>query len=159
MPARPPFRSLHGALARVRRDETGAEAVEFAIAGPVALFLIAGVIYLVMAVAAQVSLHHGASVGVRYASIPTDPVATTYPSATEVEARLDDATWFFTADSCTTLVDGDEIQNAPVDLDVTCTFPNPLGAAMNGLQRTFTDSTGGFSDTFDMSARAKARRE
>lgn len=129
-------------------DESGAEALEFALVLPVLLFLVFGLIYGLFAVAAHTSLAHAASRGVRYASIAVDPVAGIYPSVTDVEAYMDDHTPFFTAANCTTTVAGDSIENAPVTLDVDCAFPNPAGKAI-GL--------GG--DELTMTAHAEARRE
>lgn len=166
MPIRMPFPNhelardrRRGPVRTVRNDETGAESVEFAFVAPVALFLIAGIIYFLLAVSAQISLHHAVSQTTRYATIPTDPVTTTYPTAAEVDAHLEQATPFFAAGSCTTSVTGEEKQNAPVTVEASCDFPNPLGAAMNGLKQAFTDDTAEFADTFTMSARGTGRRE
>ncbi len=165
MPIRMPFPNHELARDRRRepsgdvRDETGAEALEFALVAPVALFIIFGVIYFLLAVAAQISLHHAVSQTTRYAAIPTDPVTTTYPEPEDVQAHLDDATPFFDAGSCTTSVDGDEYQNAPVTVEASCAFPNPLATAMNGLKGVFSEDPGGFSETLSMSARGTGRRE
>lgn len=154
-----PTATVRGVLARTHREERGAETVEFAFAGPVVLLLVVGVLYLLLAVAAQVSLHHAVSQGTRFATIPTDMVATTYPSTQEVEDRLAGSTPFFTGDSCSTSVTGEERQNAPVVVDVTCAFPNPIAGALNGLSTVFGGSGDTYDDSLDMSARATGRRE
>jgi Flp pilus assembly protein TadG len=147
--------------ARIARDERGAEIVEFALVFPVIAFLIFGLIYGLFAVAAHVSLAHATSRGVRYASIPIDPVTGIYPSTDQVEEFVLDHTPFFSAASCTTTVAGDGRENVPVTLDVDCGFPNPAGAALNALRDVFIGSDG--PETYDgslqISAHAQARRE
>ena len=146
---------------RIATDERGAEALEFALVAPVALFLIFGLIYGLFAVAAHVSLAHATSRGVRYASIPIDPVTGIYPSSDQVEDFVLDHTPFFTAATCETVVVGDARENAPVTLDVDCNFPNPAGGALNGLRDVFTRSDGPdtYDSTLQMSAHAATRRE
>ena len=142
-------------------DERGAETVEFALVFPVVAFLIFGLIYGLLAVAAHVSLAHATSRGVRYASIPIDPVAGIYPSTTQVEDFVDGHTPFFTADGCETMVVGEVRENAPVTLDVGCDFPNPAGGALDALRNVFSgsDDPDVYDDSLEMSAHAEARRE
>lgn len=154
-----PTAAIRRALARGRHEERGAETVEFAFAAPVLLLLAVGTLYVLLAVAAQVSLHHAVSQGTRFATIPTDMVATTYPSTQEVEDHLTGSTPFFTAESCSTSVTGEERQNAPVAVDVTCAFPNPIAGALNGLSTVFGGSGDTYDDSLDMSGRATGRRE
>ncbi len=145
----------------VAGNDGGAETVEFALVFPVIAFLIFGLIYGLFAVAAHVSLAHATSRGVRYASIPIDPVTGIYPTSAQVEDFVDGHTPFFTAAGCVTTVVGENRENAPVTLDVGCDFPNPAGAALNGLRNIFTrsDDPPVYSDDLEMSAHAKARRE
>ena len=147
--------------ARIVTDERGAEAVEFALVFPIVAFLIFGLIYGLLAVAAHVSLAHATSRAVRYASIPIDPVAGIYPSTDDVEEFVLDHTPFFSATSCVTTVIGDSRENAAVTLDVDCDFPNPAGGALNGLRDVFTRADGPetYDDNLQMSAHAEARRE
>lgn len=129
-------------------DERGAAALEFALVFPVVVFIVFALVYGLFAVAAHTSLAHAASRGVRYASLPIDPISGTYPSVADVEAYVDDQTPFFTAASCETSVVGDSTENAPVVLDVSCAFPNPAGKVI-GLG----------TDELTMTGRAEARRE
>jgi Flp pilus assembly protein TadG len=129
-------------------DDKGAAMLEFALVFPVVAFLIFGLIYGLFAVAAHVSLAHAASKSVRYASIAVDPVSGIYPSTEQVEAYMDDNTPFFTASSCETTVVGESRENAPVTLDLDCTFPNPAGKVVGFLDENIA-----------MVAHATARRE
>lgn len=146
---------------RLLQDESGAEALEFALLFPLVALLIFGLIYGLLAIAAHVSLAHAASRTVRYASIATDSVGDTYPDNDQVEARLVENTPFFSAQACETVVVGDERENAPIQLDVSCSFPNPIGAAVSGIRNVINGSDDGvrFATTFQMSAHAEARRE
>jgi Flp pilus assembly protein TadG len=132
---------------RLRSDE-GSEALEFALVFPVAAFLLIALLYGLFAVSAHVSLAHATSRGARFASIPSDLPSGTYPTTSDIEAFIDDQTPFFSASSCATSVAGDAVENAPVVLDVTCDFPNPLGRF-----------AGFGEESLHMSARAEARRE
>jgi Flp pilus assembly protein TadG len=132
-------------------DEQGAATLEFALVFPVVAFLIFGLIYGLLAVAAHVSLAHAASRTVRYASLAIDPVAGVYPDVEQVEAYMDDQTPFFTASSCETTVTPDSpnaVENEPVVLDLTCAFPNPAGKVVGFLDENIA-----------MVAHATARRE
>jgi Flp pilus assembly protein TadG len=141
------------------RSERGAAALEFALVFPVAAFLIFGLLYCLLGVAAQVSLVHAASRGVRYASIATDPLAGVYPSTSAVAAHIAADTPFFSASSCTTSVVGDSTENAPVTLDVVCDFPNPAGKALSAIADLIDSRPTSYSDVLKMSAHAEARRE
>jgi Flp pilus assembly protein TadG len=141
------------------RDETGAEAIEFALVAPIMLFLVIGLVYGLLAVAAHLSLGHATSRGLRYATIPTDPVSAVYPTGDEVAERVASQTPFFTADDCTTTVTGDERENAPVTLEVSCDFPNPLGGAVEGLRNAFFGGGSDQPDVIAMTTRAEGRRE
>lgn len=143
---------------RLLRDERGAEALEFAIVAPVALFLLLGLLYALLSLAAWLSLGHATSGAVRYAAIPQ---AGTYPDADAVRERLVGATPFFGAEACQTTIDGEEIEGRAVRLEVACTFPNPPGAVLSGLRNVFFggDGTEAYGSVLTMTARAEARRE
>lgn len=146
---------------RLISDERGAEALEFGLVFPVVALIIFGLIYGLLALAAHISLAHAAARGVRYASLPTDPVAGIYPTVADVEQRVDDSTPFFTAAACETTVVGEAMENAPVTLDVSCGFPNPLGSALSALRDLFTssDNPSAYSDDLTISAHSESRRE
>jgi Flp pilus assembly pilin Flp len=146
---------------RLLNDERGAEIAEFALVFPIVAFLIFGLIYSLLAIAAHVSLAHAASRSVRYASIATDSVVGTYPTNDDVEAHILDNTPFFSAEACETAVAGEERENAPIQLDVSCPFPNPIGAALSGMRNVLNGSDDGtsYASTLQMSAHAEARRE
>ena len=144
---------------RLRSDERGATALEFALIFPVLALIIFGLIYGLLAAAAHVSLAHAASRGVRYASLAIDPVADVYPSTEQVEEYVEDRAPFFSADRCEASVAGEARANAPVTLDVSCEFPNPMGSALTGLAGFFGSEDQVYPDSLSMSARAEARRE
>jgi Flp pilus assembly pilin Flp len=143
------------------KEERGAEAIEFALVFPVVAFLVFGLIYGLLAVSAHVSLAHATSRGVRYASLAIDPVAGIYPSTEQVEAHVVAQTPFFGAEGCDTVVVGESRENAPVTLDVSCDFPNPMGTALSALKSFFqgSDGTEEYADVLGMSAHAEGRRE
>lgn len=144
---------------RLRSDEQGATALEFALVFPVLALIIFGLIYGLLAAAAHVSLAHAASRGVRYASLAIDPVAGVYPSSEQVETYVEERAPFFRADRCEASVSGEMRENAPVTLDVSCEFPNPMGGALTGLASFFGSEGQIYPDTLSISAHAKARRE
>jgi Flp pilus assembly pilin Flp len=54
---------------RIYRDESGTTAIEFAIVGPVFIFLIVGIAFLCMAMAVAGSMHYAVEEGARCASV------------------------------------------------------------------------------------------
>lgn len=164
------------------RSERGSETMEFALVAPIFLLLAFGLIYVLLLLAAFVNLSHATNNAARYAAIPVhveaesdglldedgdalDPITgetrelTTYPTQDMVAERLFDGTPFFSADGCTLLLDGDERENAPVTIEVDCAFPNPLGAALNGLTALWGGDGTLMSEQTPMKATAQARRE
>lgn len=151
--------SLSGRVRRLKADD-GAQMLEFALVAPVVVFLLFGIIYALLAVAANVSLSHAASAAVRYASIPTDNIEPVYPSAEDVSARLFDSTPFFAPESCLSSVSGGAVPNTVVSVSVECPFPNPLGITLSRLSTLLAGDGGqSFGDTFTLSALATGRRE
>ena len=135
----------------VKKGETGAEAVEFALIAPILLFLVFGLIYLLLLFAAQLSLGYATNVGVRHAAIN--------PSEPEVLNKALEATPFFSADSCDPAVGGGGGPNQPVTLTLTCDFPNPAGGAANALRQTFFGGGSEIESTVELAARAQSRKE
>lgn len=141
------------------REETGAEMVEFAVVGPVLFFLIFGIIYALLAAAAQVSLTHASAVAIRYASIPTDPIGGVYPAAASVQTKMYSSTPFFNASNCNTSVAGTSAINSPVTLTANCNFPNPAGALLDAISNSLLSGEKDYDSSLQMSATSKARRE
>lgn len=143
-------------LRRLRRDERGAEAVEFALISPILFFLVFGLVYLLLVFAAHLSLGYATNVGVRYAAIPTSGAA--YPTATQVLNKALDSTPFFSTSACTpTLVSGGT--NQPVTFTLNCDFPNPAGSAANALKSAFFGGGAQIDSTVELSATARSRKE
>lgn len=140
---------------RLRREESGAEAVEFALIAPVLFLLVAGLIWLLLAFAAQLSLGYATNVGVRYAAIPTSG---SYPSAAQVMSKALDSTPFFGSSSCTPVLTAGDV-NKPVTFTLSCDFPNPAGAAVNALRGGFFGGGSEIDETLEMSATAQSRKE
>lgn len=143
----------------LRRREEGAEAVEFALIGPLLFFVVFGLIYLLVLFAAQLSLGYATNVAVRYAAIPEDAFGN-YPTGPEALAKALETTPFFSAAACTpTLTSG--AVNQPVVLDLECDFPNPAGGAANAFRSVMLGGGSGdeISSTVTLSATAQSRRE
>jgi Flp pilus assembly protein TadG len=127
---RPP---LAHRLRQLRRADGGFELLEFAMVVPVFLFLVFAMIFTLMDAGAYIALTHGALQGVRYESIPTDPIAGTYPTNTAVANVVAASTPFFHNGQCSTTTSGGAAENQPVSVSVSCTYLNPLGSALGGL--------------------------
>ncbi|MBW3591714.1 MAG: VTT domain-containing protein, partial [Actinobacteria bacterium] len=119
--------------------------------------VIFGVIYLLILLAAQLSLGYATNVGVRHAAIPTTLGA--YPSAGEVATEAIQATPFFSASSCTPSLNNAGAVNQPVTLTMDCSFPNPAGGAANGLKNVFYGGGDDLPTTVELSATAQSRKE
>jgi Flp pilus assembly protein TadG len=141
---------------RLRKDERGAEAVEFALISPLLFFLVFGLIYLLLMFAAQVSLGYATNVAVRYAAIPVS--GATYPTASQVLARATDSTPFFGTSSCSPVL-ASAGTNQPVTLTLNCDFPNPAGGAANAFRQAFFGGGDPIESTIELSATAQSRRE
>ncbi|MGQ0679284.1 MAG: TadE/TadG family type IV pilus assembly protein [Actinomycetota bacterium] len=145
---------------RLRREERGAEAVEFALVGPLLFFLLFGVLYLLFLVAAQVSVARSAAVGARYAAIK-DQALGTYPSAAQVQSQVLNQTALFAAGDCRGVFDPPATgPNTPLTLKVTCEMPNPIGRSLHAFRSVLFG--GGGSEgaaTLELTADAQARRE
>ena len=141
---------------RFRREEQGAEAVEFAFIAPILFFLIFGLIYLMLMFAAQLSLGYATNVAVRYAAIPVS--GSTYPTSAQVVAKAANATPFFSTSSCTPTLNSPGV-NQPVVLTMDCDFPNPAGGAVGAFKQTFFGGGNSVSSTLELSATAQSRKE
>lgn len=144
----------------LRKDERGAEAVEFAVVGPLMFFLVFGILYLLFLLAAQVSVARSASVGVRYAAIKDEALGA-YPTPAQVETKVLNNTALFAAGACGGLFDPvATAPNAPLTLRVTCEMPNPAGQAVHAFRTALFGSGGDEgSATLQLTADAQARRE
>lgn len=141
---------------KLRKEERGAEAVEFALISPLLFFLVFGLIYLLLMFAAQLSLGYATNVAVRYAAIPVS--GTVYPTQSQVLAKAADVTPFFSTTSCSPVLASGAI-NAPITLTLNCDFPNPAGGAANAMKRTFFGGGDDIDSTVEMSATAQSRKE
>lgn len=134
-------------MKRRLRDDRGVEVLEFALVFPVVAFLLFGLIYTLLTAGAYLSLTHGAMEGVRYASIPTDPIAGTYPTAAAVASRVQGASPFYAPSTCQTTVAGGGAENQPVSVSVSCTMFNPLGGLVGGLGKLLAQMAGASSSS------------
>lgn len=142
-----------------RREERGAEAVEFALIGPMLFFLLIGLLYTLLLFAAQLSVARSATVGVRYAAIFDESLGR-YPTAADVNSKVLNNTPLFASGACaTTSLSGGGGPNAPMTLNISCDFPNPLGQAMNGMRNAFFGGGGIVGSTLELTADATARKE
>lgn len=143
---------------QIRREEAGAEAVEFALVAPLLFMFIFGLIYVLLAMAAQLSLSYATNVGVRFATIPVDAPLNVYPSQEAVAERVVESTPFFEPGDCTTTVPPGGTPNEAFTLTVSCDFPNPAGGALTGLSGIFGGGASYDSD-LTLTADARGRRE
>lgn len=143
---------------RAGRGESGAEAVEFALIGPLLLLVLIGMIYTLLLFAAQLSVARSATVGARYAAIYDRSIGR-YPTATDINAKVLDSAALFKAGACSTPgPSGGGSPNASMTVQVRCDFPNPAGQALNGLSSLF-GGTGTVEPTLQLTASATARKE
>ncbi|MGH2771715.1 MAG: TadE/TadG family type IV pilus assembly protein [Actinomycetota bacterium] len=150
-------------IRRINKDDSGAEAVEFAVVAPVLLLIVFGLIYVLLWAAAEISLGHAVTEGVRLASLPSTATGA-YPSAAAVAARIDDSTPFFSQSGatpdCAIVVTGVASSNSPVRVTADCDFPNPAGTAARALGNVFPGTNRPAQpSTIDVSATAERNRE
>jgi TadE-like protein len=62
---------MHTSHVNLRNDERGTTAIEFAIVGPIFIFLLIGIFFLCMGLAVAGSLHYAVEEGARCASVRT----------------------------------------------------------------------------------------
>lgn len=141
---------------KLRRDEEGAEAVEFGLLAPLLFFLVVGIVYVLILFAAQLSLGYATNVAVRYAAIPT--AGSTYPTEPEVLTRALSSTPFFDTSSCSPNLAAAGT-NAPVTFTMNCDFPNPAGEFLNGLRQRVFGGGSEIQSTVELSATAQSRKE
>lgn len=146
----------------LRKEERGAEAVEFAFIGPLLFFVMLGIFYVLFLAAAQVSVARSASVGVRYAAIKDKDLGR-YPTAADVNSNVLNRAFLFASGDCTTDTGkstglGAGTPNAPIMLSVSCTMSNPAAQAVNGIRNALWGS-GETTTTIQLTADARARRE
>jgi Flp pilus assembly protein TadG len=158
-PERQSNRHAANRFRQVRKDESGAEMVEFALVAPMVFLLIFGLIYGLLTLAAQVSLSHAASVGVRFATIPTIVAIDTYPSSAAVAQKVMDSTPFFEPGDCITTVPESGNPNEAFAMTVACDFPNPMGRAFNGIRGLFGEGGSAGDTNLTLTANVQGRRE
>lgn len=146
-------------LRSLRRDEQGAEAVEFAVIGPLLFFVLIGIVYTLLLFAAQLSAAYSATTGARYAAI-FDKTIGRYPTTADINTRVLNSTPLFAAGACTTTsLSGGGGPNAPMTLSIQCDFPNPAGQAVNGLRNALFGGAGTAESTLELNAAATSRKE
>jgi Flp pilus assembly protein TadG len=147
----------HRPLRTSRSREHGAATVEFVLLLPIFLALIGTVIFAGWVGAVKAIIEHGASEGVRYAAVPASTDLRTYPNSAAVSAWVEDVTPLISPTSTQVLSGASgAARNAPVTVQVTYDFPNPAAALLSPLEVFGVD---GPSDTFTLTATARARRE
>jgi Flp pilus assembly protein TadG len=152
-------RNKFASFTELRKDERGAEAVEFALVGPLLFFLLIGILYLLFVLAVQVSVARSASVGVRYAAIKDKDLGH-YPTAAEVTSKVLDKTALLASGSCTGSLDPiNPAPNGQLTLSVSCDMPNPLGRAFSGIRNALFGGSVAPPSTLELTADARARRE
>ncbi len=125
---------------------------------PLLFMFIFGLIYVLLAMAAQLSLSYATNVGIRFATIPVDAPLNVYPSQQAVGEKVANSTPFFDPGDCTTTVPPEGTPNEAFTLTVSCDFPNPAGGALTGLSGIFGAGTSYDSD-LTLTANARGRRE
>lgn len=141
----------------LKKNDNGAEAVEFALVGPLLFFVIIGILYVLLLAAAQLSVARAATVGVRFASINE---GSGYPSTTQINSEVLSNTPLFAAGACTTTsLSGGGAPNAEMSLSVKCDFPNPAGRAVSGLSNALFGGSETAESTLELTAEGTARKE
>jgi len=141
-----------------RHPERGASAVEFALVLPIFLAVVGTLAFGAWVGTARAIIEHGASEGVRYASIPSSADLRTYPSDPEVVAKVEEATPLLTPTSVQVLsMDAGIIRGAPVAVRVTYEVPNPAAPLLSALEAIGVMDPS--PDAITLTAYARVRRE
>lgn len=74
----------------LRRNETGAAAIEFALALPVLVLFIWGIFQIGLLFQANAGMHHALGEGARYAALYDRTTSSHVPSDTTIKARMND---------------------------------------------------------------------
>ncbi len=144
----------HSAL----RSERGAATLEFAFVLPIFLAVIGTVIFAGWLGTVKAILEHGASEGVRYASIPASADLRSYPTDPEVAAEVEDATPLLTPTSVQVQsLDAGIIRGAPVGVRVTYQVNNPVAVLFAPLELLGWSEP--VPETLTVAAYARTRRE
>ena len=137
-------------------EEHGAATVEFVLVFPLALALIALVLFAGWLGLTQVVLEHGAREGARAVSIPLASNLRTYPDDAQLAELVDQATPLISPTSVTSS-GSNAARNAPVEVTVTYQVANPVAALLSPL--TLLGFENPVPPTFTLTATSKARRE
>lgn len=141
-------------------SEVGAEAVEFALIAPILFMLLLAALYFLLLFSLEVSLAHATSRALRYAVLPLPPSYDQYPSTAAVQSRLTESSVFFKPSNCSLTLTGAQAANASVSLKASCSYPNPVGGALNGVSRLVDpDGDANYSSNLVIAADAEGRRE
>lgn len=135
--------------------ERGAALVEFVLLLPVALALIAAVLFAGWLGMTRVVLDHGAREGARALSIPTQSDLRSYPDDESLAAAVEAATPLISPTAVTT--DGSPSRNAPLEVTVTYEVANPVAALLRPFELLGFDNTA--PETLTLTSTAKGRHE
>lgn len=142
---------------RSTADEKGAAVVEFVLLLPVALALIAAVLFAGWLGMTRVILDHGAREGARALSIPTGSNLRTYPDNAQLTQTVDAATPLISPTAVSSVSAPSPSRNAPLEVTVTYEVANPVAALLRPFELLGFDNTA--PDTLTLTSTAKARHE
>jgi Flp pilus assembly protein TadG len=141
-----------------RRNERGAVTVEFAVVLPLVLVLLGTVIFAGWLGLVRAILEHGASEGVRFASVPATSDLRSYPDNGAVSAHVDQSTPMITPTDVQVLSSlSGAARNAPVTVRVTYGVPNPVAGLLAPLEAFGWAED--IPETITVTATALGRRE
>ena len=141
---------------RISRDEKGAALVEFVLVFPLALALIAAVLFAGWLGMTTVILDHGAREGARALSIPAQSDLRSYPDAAYIAAAVDAATPLISPTSVTS-GGAAPSRNAPLEVTVTYEVTNPVAVLLRPFELLGFGNTA--PETLTLTSTARGRHE